>query len=104
MNYSIFELEVEDYQQLLDSGMAQKMIKDYPKNIAIFKTEKNRYIANQCVFELILNIAEDTGADPSDLYTFFEDNYERIITECDWFNTNLLDKDEILDKLEDEVG
>lgn len=104
MNYSIFELSVEDYKQLLDSGMGEKLIKDFPKNEAIFKTQKNIYTANQCVFELILNIAEGTGADAADLYEFFEENYERIISELDWFGTDLLNKDDILDKLEEEVG
>lgn len=103
MNNTIFNLSEEEYQQLLDSGIAEKVIKNHPKNISIFRTEKNRYIANQAVFELILSICEGTGADPADLYEFFEDNRERVIAELDWFNTDLLDKEDIINRLEEEV-
>lgn len=79
MIQSVFELTIEQYEKLLESGQGQLVYgKSFPANKAVFLSEQAKYLAVLDLYYLVQNFSNDSGASAKDLITFIRDYGEGI--------------------------
>jgi hypothetical protein len=90
---NIYELEVEEYNELRSSGLLSKLFEGYiPTNPQDFLNEKAKYQLHLDVYNLLFDFADTTGADPSDIWDIFIEHRHTIIKAMQGLDDIDLDK------------
>ena len=77
---NIYELEVEEYNELRSSGLLSKLFEGYiPVNPQDFLEGKSKYQLHLDVYNLLFDFAEATGADPADIWDLFIEHRHTIL-------------------------
>ena len=79
INTPLYELTVENYKALLETGQGETIYgKSFPKNEAIFKSTQSKYLAITQLYYVIKNMSDDSGASAKDLMEFIKQYGETI--------------------------
>ena len=76
---SVYELTVEQYEKLHESGQGELIYgRSFPANKSVFLSEQARYLAVLQLYYLVNNFSNDSGCSAKDLITFIRDYGESI--------------------------
>ena len=92
---SIYELNIEQYQTLLESKQGELIYgKSFPANSSVFLSEQAKYFAVLQLYHLAQNFSNDSGCSAADFIEFIKQYGESLSdVENDILNGLISDKD-----------
>lgn len=92
---SVYELNIEQYQTLLESGQGETIYgKSFPANSSVFLSEQAKYFAVLQLYHLAQNFSNASGCSAADFIEFIKQYGETIADiENDIMNGLISDKD-----------